>query len=236
MALNVNKALSAKPYSERVVERVGAGPGKRRELVRLEISREAASLFWTQGVSATSGEQIADAVGLSVRTLWRYFRNKESCAEPVVGRGVGWFLAMLKSWPRALSLEEHYGAVLSARAAGVGSDLAAHDLILARTLELAKTEPAIRSVWLMACDEVEAQMVGIVADRLHRPIDDPEMRLHAAAATAVMRLINEDLATSLLADDSTGLDIRRVAERLPRAVRAATGGAIGDPVADAAQV
>ena len=73
-------------------ERKGAMSEQRRERIRLEISREAARLFWEHGVAATSGEQIADAVGLSVRTIWRYFRNKESCAEPVVVQSVEKFM------------------------------------------------------------------------------------------------------------------------------------------------
>ncbi|MGH3147342.1 MAG: helix-turn-helix domain-containing protein, partial [Rubrobacter sp.] len=60
--------------------RSGGMSEQRRRRVRMEISREAARLFWEQGVADTTGEQIADAVGLSVRTIWRYFRNKESCA------------------------------------------------------------------------------------------------------------------------------------------------------------
>lgn len=46
-------------------------------------------------------------------------------------------------------------------------------MVLGHAEELARTELAIRSVWLMACDEVEAEMVGIVGDRLRRPTDDP---------------------------------------------------------------
>jgi len=44
---------------------------QRQQRIRLEISREAARLFWEQGVAATTGEQIAEAVGLSVRAVWR---------------------------------------------------------------------------------------------------------------------------------------------------------------------
>jgi AcrR family transcriptional regulator len=41
---------------------------QRQQQLRLEISRETARLFWEHGVAATSGEQIANAVGISVRT------------------------------------------------------------------------------------------------------------------------------------------------------------------------
>ncbi len=87
--------------------RPGGMSEQRHQRIRLEISREAARLFWEQGVAATSGEQIAAAVGLSVRTIWRYFRNKGSCAEPVLAQDVEEFVAVLRRWPREVSLADH---------------------------------------------------------------------------------------------------------------------------------
>ncbi|MBQ1162338.1 helix-turn-helix transcriptional regulator, partial [Streptomyces sp. A73] len=81
---------------------------QRRHRLRLEISREASRLFWERGVAGTSGDRIAEAVGLSTRTVWRHFRSKESCAEPIVAQSVAWELAVLRSWPPHLSLEEHF--------------------------------------------------------------------------------------------------------------------------------
>jgi AcrR family transcriptional regulator len=51
---------------------------------RLRVSRHACELFWERGVAATTGDDIAAAAGLSTRTIWRYFRTKESCVEPVL--------------------------------------------------------------------------------------------------------------------------------------------------------
>ncbi|MES4886242.1 helix-turn-helix domain-containing protein [Streptomyces sp. NPDC000349] len=65
-------------------------------------------LFWAQGVDGTIGDQIAEAVGLSTRTIWRHFRSKENCAEPIVAQNVEWELATLRSWPLHRSLEEHF--------------------------------------------------------------------------------------------------------------------------------
>ncbi|WP_264349594.1 TetR/AcrR family transcriptional regulator [Streptomyces milbemycinicus] len=67
--------------------------------LRLEISGEAARLFWKQGVAATSGDQIADAVGLSTRTIWWHFRSKEACAEPIVMQGVVTLMSVLGTGP-----------------------------------------------------------------------------------------------------------------------------------------
>ncbi|MGW6267833.1 TetR/AcrR family transcriptional regulator [Streptomyces sp. NPDC055060] len=88
----------------------GKPSDRRRRRLRLEISRAACRLFCDRGVAATSGDRIVAAVGLSTRTIWRHFRSKESCAEPIVIEGVEWEMGALRSWPRHLSLEDHLAA------------------------------------------------------------------------------------------------------------------------------
>ena len=203
---------------------------QRRHRLRLEISREASRLFWEQGVDATSGDQIAEAVGVSTRTIWRHFRSKESCAEPIVAQGLEWEMATLRSWPPDRSLEEHFAAE-GARHSRAADPVERADTRLAmRMVLLADRDPALRTAWLMACDEVEREMAAIVARRLGLPADDLQVRLHAAAASAALRVVNEDIGAALL----RGGDPREfadAAERVARAVRGATGGALGDAVA-----
>ncbi|UCM89815.1 TetR/AcrR family transcriptional regulator [Streptomyces marincola] len=211
----------------------GRGGGmseQRRHRLRLEISREASRLFWEQGVDATSGDQIAEAVGLSTRTIWRHFRSKESCAEPIVAQGVEWEMAVLRSWPRHLSLEEHFTAE-HARLGREAADGEAADTRLAmQMIYLADREPALRTAWLMACDQVERELAGIIADRLGLPADDIDVRLHAAAASAALRIINERAGAARLEGPGPWRSAD-AAERIAHAVRRATGGAVGDPVA-----
>ncbi|WP_328356288.1 TetR/AcrR family transcriptional regulator [Streptomyces sp. NBC_00445] len=207
----------------------GGMSDQRRHRLRLDVSREASRLFWAQGVDATSGDQIAEAVGLSTRTIWRHFRSKESCAEPIVMRGVEWEMSTLRSWPPQLSLEVHFAAE-SNRFGREASDVERMDTALAiKMIRLADTEPAIRTAWLMACDQVEREMAEIIAQRLGLPAEDLDVRLHAAAASAALRVLNEDIGAALL----EGADPRDFADapaRIARAVRRATGGAVGDPV------
>lgn len=200
---------------------------KRRERIRLEISREAARLFWEQGVDATTGEQIADAVGLSVRTLWRYFRNKESCAEPVLAQDAEEFVAVLRRWPRNRSLEDHLVEWATNRTQD--PDQRAYDMAVIRMTVLAEKEPDLRAAWLMANDRVERELVEAFADRLRRSADDLDVRMHAAAANAVLRVISEDVSAAILAGVDRAL-IGNPLERMARAVRVATGGVVGDPV------
>ncbi|MFG3253205.1 TetR/AcrR family transcriptional regulator [Streptomyces sp. NPDC048172] len=200
---------------------------QRRLRLRLEISREAARLFWEQGVDATSGDQIAGAVGLSTRTIWRHFRSKESCAEPIVRQGVDWEMSMLRSWPPGLSLEEHIDVERERYRREADAVARADDVLAMKMILLADREPAIRTAWLMACDQIEREMAEIVAVRLRLPADDVQVRLHAAAASATLRIISEDIGAGLLrgADPTEYADAHR---HLTRAIRTATGGAVGD--------
>jgi AcrR family transcriptional regulator len=200
---------------------------QRHQRIRLEISREAARLFWEQGVAATSGEQIANAVGISVRTLWRYFRNKESCAEPVLAQDVEEFVAVLRRWPREISLETHLVEWATNRPKD--PDRRAYDEAVIEMTVLGEKEPDLRAALLMTNDRIERELVEIIAERLRRPTNDLEVRLHAAATTAVLRVISEDVCAALM----TGADRNSIGnpiERMAQAVRVATGGVVGDPV------
>jgi AcrR family transcriptional regulator len=207
---------------------------QRRARLRLEISREAARLFWDQGVAATSGDQIAEAVGLSTRTIWRHFRSKESCAEPVIMQGVVTLLGVLRRWPRQSSLEDHLATELTGIRLGHEKppvDLA-DEMLAMKMIRLADTEPALRTAWLMACDQVEREMCAIIGDRLDRPASDLQVRMHAASAAAVVRVLDEHIGTAVLAgDDLTEFhDVTALARRYAHAIRTATGGAVGDPI------
>jgi AcrR family transcriptional regulator len=208
----------------------GGMSDQRRHRLRLEISREASRLFWEHGVDATSGDQIAEAVGLSTRTIWRHFRSKESCAEPIVTQGVEWEMRTLRDWPANLSLEEHFNTEASRFHREAGAVEVADTGLAMRMIRLADTEPALRTAWLMACDQVEREMAKIIAKRLERPATDLQVRLHAAAASAALRVLNEEIGAALL-DGADPAQFADASERVARAVRDATGGAIGDAVA-----
>jgi AcrR family transcriptional regulator len=209
-------------------DRKSGGKSKQRhQRIRLEISREAARLFWEHGVAATSGEQIANAVGISVRTLWRYFRNKESCAEPVLAQDGEECVAVLRRWPREVSLEDHLVEWATNRPRD--PDRQSYDDAVIKMTVLGEKEPDLRAALLMTNDRTERELVEIIANRLRRPTDDLDVRLHAAATTAVLRVISEDVCAALMA----GVDrasIGNPIERMAQSVRVATGGVVGDPV------
>ncbi|MEU9063986.1 hypothetical protein AB0D13_35305 [Streptomyces sp. NPDC048430] len=84
----------------------------------------------------------------------------------------------------------------------------------------------------MACDQVERQMCGIIGDRLGRPADDLEVRLHAAATASGVRVLDEHIGAALLpgADLTEFTDVAAVARRYAHVIRTATSGVVGDSV------
>ncbi|MFD8568764.1 TetR/AcrR family transcriptional regulator [Streptomyces sp. NPDC059639] len=205
---------------------------RRRLMLRMSVSRAACRLFWERGVEATSGERIAQDVGVSVRTVWRHFRTKESCAEPVVTYGVEWFMSVVRDWPAEAALADHLAAEVRRYTRQSRPEERADEMLALRMISLAETEPALRTVWLTACDRIEGELRTILAARLERPAADLEIRLHAAAAAAVIRVLEEHVGTAVLAGSAHQEfgDPQVLAERFAAAIHRATGGAVGDPV------
>lgn len=206
---------------EAVIER------SKTEEARLAVSRHAAELFWQHGVDGTSGDAIAEASGLSKRTVWRYFRSKEACVEPLLLATELRFVELFRAWPRDVSIETYLHAAMSSFVEG---EQAIRDgVAAARIVALLPKEPALRSAWLMACSQAEAVFVEIVAARLKRSANDFEVKLCAAAAMAAMRVIDEEISSAAI-NEGQKFELAEVNDRLAAAIRAASTLAICDPV------
>jgi AcrR family transcriptional regulator len=141
-------------------------------------------------VTETTGEQIARAAGVSERTLWRLFRAKEACVEPVLTISLDDFVAVLRSWPAHLELDEHLRAAYGVE---LGASLEDAEALLA-VVRLTRHESGLRAVWLVLHERAEPIIAGALAARLHRPVDDLDVRLRAAAVNAALRVLTDDLA------------------------------------------
>jgi AcrR family transcriptional regulator len=185
---------------------------------RLAISRHAVRLFREHGVAETTGEQIAHAAGVSERTLWRLFRAKEACVEPVLTIALDDFVAVLRSWPDHLELDEHlrasYGTELGASLDDTGAVL---DVV-----RLTRDEPGLRAVWLVLHERAEATIAGALAARLDRPVDDLDVRLRAAAVNAALRVLTDDLAWTVADDAVTPAALEHHRDRLAETLRTLT--------------
>jgi hypothetical protein len=84
----------------------------------------------------------------------------------------------------------------------------------------------------MACDQVEREMREIMSDRMGRPVDDLEVRVHAASSAAAIRVLDEHIGALALDGEGVGefTDVAALARRYATAIRTATGEAVGDPI------
>ncbi|MEW1868599.1 TetR/AcrR family transcriptional regulator [Streptomyces caelestis] len=153
---------------------------ERKAAVRLDIARAAVDLFIAQGVTATTGEQIAEAVGVSARTVWRYFPTKESCVRPLFSSGIDTIATTLRQWRPGEPLQEALDQVWSAGAVLPGPDVGA-------LLRLTRTEPGLRAVWLQTHDEAEPAFARALAERAGLPADDVRPAVWAAMFNAALR-------------------------------------------------
>lgn len=164
---------------------------EQRQRQRLDISRHAVRLFAEQGVAATSGEQIALAAGVSERTFWRYFPHKESCVEPLLTKSVDAFCAVLLAWPPDLELVDHLrAAYMPVLDSSSDEDI---DAVLA-VVRLTRDEPALRAAYLMLRERAEDALAEALAERMGLPSGAIDVRMQAAAMSAVLRVATDDVA------------------------------------------
>lgn len=193
----------------------------------LDVSRQAAKLFLERGVASTSAEHIAQACRISKRTIWRYFRNKESCIAPLFSHSWSRFTAALESWPLEASLESQLtrGFELEALSPQDISD----SLLVINLVAALDNEPDLRATWLLAYHEGEAQMTSIIADRMQRSRNDFDVRLCAAAVMGALRTVDETLCIAAVRDGQSFTG-SQVAVELTRAIQAVSNLPFYDPV------
>lgn len=193
----------------------------------MAISRLAAALFWERGVPSTSGDDIAAAAGLSTRTIWRHFRTKESCVEPLLAKSTHRFLEVLDRWPAELSLGEHL------RADAIAHPMTPQDvedeISAMRIGTMTAAEPAMRTAYLMVHDELERGFRPVIAKRLGLTADDLTVRLCAAAVTGAFRVIDEDVSRAIVVEGRTVTQDEAL-DLIDRAILDATNGRLGGPV------
>ncbi|MCV7318759.1 TetR/AcrR family transcriptional regulator [Mycolicibacterium confluentis] len=199
----------------------------KQEQARLSVSRHACALFWERGVSGTSGDDIAEAAGLSTRTIWRYFRCKESCVEPLLARSTARFIDVLQRWPHELSLSEHL-AVVSFSHPFSPQDIE-DEISAMRIATMTSSEPALRTAYLMVHDQMEQGFIPVIADRLGLPESDLTVRLSAAAITGAFRVVDEDVSRAVVIDGKK-VTAEQTLALIDRAIREATNGRLGGPV------
>lgn len=161
---------------------------RRKAATQLEIARAAARLFTERGAAGTTAEAIADAVGIGLRTFYRYSRTKEDAVAPLltVG-GDAWRARLADTEPGSPLLP----AVEDAIRATLGVTDDDTDLASVRgLLRAAGDDPDLASVWYRVNRDSEARLLPILTTI--SPATEPlVLRLVAAAATDAIRVALE---------------------------------------------
>ncbi|MFL1379284.1 MULTISPECIES: TetR/AcrR family transcriptional regulator [unclassified Nocardiopsis] len=171
---------------------------RRKQVIRLQIARAALELFAEQGVAGTTGDDIAHAIGISTRTLWRYFPTKEGCVRPLLTSGLEVMAAHLRGWPADLSLVDHLDRVGAFTGGGgdgeAGGDGEGGDTVeapVAALIRMTRTEPGLMAVWLDVHRAAEDVFAQILAERLGVDPGDFAVRVRSAALNGALRAAAE---------------------------------------------
>ena len=202
---------------QRETARRGRPPATERDrrAQRLAISRCAVRLFRERGVTGASGADIAAAAGISERTLWRQFRTKESCVEPLLAESIEGFREVLRSWPEETNLTEHLRAAYTFL-----PEESDTEMVLA-VVRLTRDVPSLRAVWLVLQEQAEPTFARVLGPRLGLPPDAAEVRLLAATVNAAFRVVTDDVALAT-ATGATAQALDGHRDRLAEILRDAT--------------
>ncbi|MFE6307314.1 TetR/AcrR family transcriptional regulator [Nocardiopsis sp. NPDC057823] len=159
---------------------------RRKRIIRLQIARAAMELFADRGVAGTTGDDIARAIGISTRTLWRYFPNKEGCVRPLLTSGLEVMADHLRGWPADLSLVDHLDRV----GAFAGGGEAVEEPVAA-LIRMTPHEPGLMAVWLDVHRAAEDVFAQILAERVGVGPGDFPVRVRSAALNAALRAAAE---------------------------------------------
>jgi len=192
--------MSALPEHTPAAPAAGPRPGlreRKKARTRAAIREHAFRLFREQGYDATTVEQIADAAEVSPSTFFRYFPAKEDTVLTDLMDQQSF--EVMVSAPAELSPMEALRYAIDV----VFRDMSDEHLQLEMVRnQLIRSVPELRRGMLMEIIRPRDLLAEAVARRLGRPLDDPDLRLYAAAVMGVflnlaMESTGEDPAASV---------------------------------------
>ncbi|MGW6294046.1 TetR family transcriptional regulator [Streptomyces sp. NPDC055058] len=190
-------------------------PGLRelkKQRTRDALVRAALELFATRGYDGTTVDDIADAVGVSQRTFFRYFAGKEDVAFHVPRLAESRVVEAVRARPPGEPpLEALRRAVLGS---WDGITEAVEQIVPVelhmRVYRVIESTPALLAAHLRRSTELEEQLARIVAEREGLDVDtDPRPRLLVAAVAGAIRVAErlwsagDDLSVTAMRDLTT---------------------------------
>lgn len=148
-----------------------------------EIEREAFRLFATRGFEATTLEAIAERIGVSRRTVTRYYASKNDIPWGQFDRTLAAFRDLLAAMPPSLPLWERvHRGVVAFNAFPEDAEPSHRD-----RMRLILTTPALQAHSVLRYEQWRAVIADYVATQTGQSADDPVPRLagHVSLALAI---------------------------------------------------
>ncbi|GAA2449573.1 TetR family transcriptional regulator [Streptomyces glaucus] len=164
---------------------------RKKQRTRDALLRAALGLFTAKGYERTTVDEIAEAVGVSQRTFFRYFASKEEAAFFVARLAESHFLAALRERPPGEPpLQALRRAVLDSwDTIGEAIEQLVPLELHMRLYRVIESTPALLAAHLRRATELEEEIARVIARREGLDVDaDPRPRLVVAVFGAVMRV------------------------------------------------
>ncbi len=202
-----------------MAELIGQRPGRPPGTSRRAVTRTALELFAEHGFDETTVDDIADALGVSRRTLFRYFASKND----MVWGDFDWVLDRLRA--DFAALDRRMPLMQALRRAAVSSNTYPPEALpeLRLRLTLITTVPALQAHSMLRYAEWRHVVAEFAAQRLRCAAEDfaPQAIGHAALAastSAFTQWVHEpdgdllgliDASYAMLADGFDATSIRK---------------------------
>ncbi|MER6955141.1 TetR family transcriptional regulator [Streptomyces sp. NPDC000618] len=171
---------------------------RKKQRTRDALLRAALELFTSQGYERTTVDEIAEAVGVSQRTFFRYFAGKDEAALALVEMSVARFVEAVRARPpHEAPLEALRQAVLDSWDSinEIVESIVPVELHL-RMYRVIESTPVLLAAHLRRSAEIEEGLARVIADREGLDVDaDPRPQLVVAVFSGVMRVVERRWST-----------------------------------------
>ena len=204
---------------------------RKKRLMRKQLSDTATALFLERGFDAVRVAEVAEACGVSEKTVFNYFPVKEALVmdrleATLAALRTGLADAALSPVQAALLILDRELAGLTGWLAGQEDAGQAHQAIR-RFGDLIRATPALRAYQADMLERSAAVATEVLAARAGMALDDPEPQIAARALLGLWRVQADSLRkyleqapTSARLHELVTADVRRAAQLIDTGLRA----------------
>jgi AcrR family transcriptional regulator len=165
---------------------------RKKRLMRQQLSDTATVMFLERGFDAVRVSEIAEACGVSEKTVFNYFPTKESLIldrleSTMASLRTGLADPGVPPVEAALRILDHELGAMTSWLAGQDDPVAA-GVMMRRFGALIQATPSLRAHQSDTMDSYVAMVAAILAERAAMSTDDPEPQIAAAALLALWRI------------------------------------------------